>query len=384
VSGRADPARAGEALRLRGWALAVLAGAEPGAPPPVPADAWSLFLAVEGCALPLQRAGAPRPGQGDPVGAAAMTELRRALSARGQLRRLDRLAAGVPGPVVVLKGGVAAGGAEPVEVGDVDVLVPAELAHALAARLDALGDASAPDPPPGSRGHHLGPRAEAQSVPVEVHFALPVLGDEEGVLRRSVPLEGCAVLRRPAPADHLRGVLAHAAGHHPERRGRLRDLVLAAGALRECAPNEAEGVRAWARTAPYAADVGAMLAMARALAEGRTPADPYRRTAAGAYLMAAAHAGERHSPALRELRDALNVLLGGADDRGAYLRLFVQPTTRASGLGAVAALERRAPLLGTGVRMGVRAGRFAVALARAAPLAWAARRLAESGQARRK
>src|SRR5688572_32534605 len=50
-----------------------------------------------------------------------------------------------------------------------------------------------------------------------------------------------------------------------------------------------------------------------------------------------------------------------------YTTLFRSP---------VAALERRVPLLGAGLRGGVRAGRFVVGMARAAPLAGTARRLA--------
>jgi hypothetical protein len=367
-----------DGLRLRAWALRVLAGAPDEAPPAVDEQAWSLFLRVEACALPLQRAGAfPESRDASATGEQAATvALKRVLSARAQLWQLDGLVSDLPDPVVVLKGGVTVGGEEPLDVLDVDVLTSPEHGAALAARLDALGHAAGADPPPGVRAHHLAPRMALESVPVEVHFALPQLGDEAGVLRRSVPLAGYATLRRPAPADQLRLVLAHMAAHHPERRGRLRDLLLATQALRECSPVELESVRLWSRTAPFAGEVASVLGMAEALARGRVPADPYRHVAAGAYLMIGAHAAGRGTPWPREKQRALNVLLGGAEDRRAFLELLVQPTARPSGLSVLAALERHASGVGAGVRHAVRAGRYLVALARAAPMAWAARGLA--------
>ena len=343
---RDEVAVAREALRLRAWALAVLGGGrEP--PPAAGSAAWRLFLAAEGCALALQRAGAPA----HPAGPAVTAESTLVLAARMQMLRIDGLAASLPGPVVVLKGGVAAAGAEPVHLSDVDVLVPAGQAASLGAALERLGHAAAPDPPPGVGAHHLGARQEARSLAVEVHFALPALGDEEGVLGRSVPLEGYRRLRRPAPPDHLRLVLVHAAVHHPERRGRLRDLLLAAQALRECAPAEAALVRARAAAAPFGAHLLATLDMAEALAAGRAP-----RTRTGAwrpvaYLMALAYAGRGASLARRDHRHALNVLLGGAEERRALLRLLRAPTTRASALRPLAAVERAVPALGGWVRV---------------------------------
>src|SRR5688500_4794971 len=126
-----------EALALRRWALHVLWGAP--VPPEVvravagcsPAG-WELFLGVERCALPLGRA--LSPGQTPPAAAEllqahTLAELQRVLGARAQLRTFAAAAAERGWRVVVLKGGAAlAGGSPPLDLVDVDLLVPRETA----------------------------------------------------------------------------------------------------------------------------------------------------------------------------------------------------------------------------------------------------------------
>ena len=164
MSGGSARAAAG-ALALRGWALAVLAG-RAGAPPGVTADAWSLFLACERCALPLSaalsRSGVSVEGAGaEALRAQATRETQRVLLARGQLRKIGALLEARGWTAALLKGGAAVAGPEPVDLADLDLLVPSAISEAVAAALDQAGHRALDRPVvPGDPAHwHLARRA---------------------------------------------------------------------------------------------------------------------------------------------------------------------------------------------------------------------------------
>jgi len=364
------------ALAVRGWAWAVLFGGEAGPAPADPAG-WELFLRVERCALPLQsRLGSASAAILSPEAATLLrrragVETQRVLSARAALAQISRAAATLDGDaVVVLKGGLAlAPGAAPLDLADVDVLLEPAAAGRLGEALDAAGYQ------PYGHGDewHTMPRMAPGALPVEIHTGLPPDQARPGVIARSVPLPGWPALRRPAPGDHAWHLLVHSALHHPLRRGQLRDLLLLAAALRECAPEEVEEMAGRARAHRFAGPLGEVLAAARAAAAETPATDHFRRMAAAAYGLQAFSTRLRLPPWVRaELVLAVVPLVGGAADRGEFRALLAR-SSHGSHLPPLAWAERRAPLLGHALRTAARGARYAFWTAAALPLAVAAR-----------
>lgn len=280
------PAPVLEALRLRAWALAALADS---APPPLPPSAsqegWRIFLRGEQCALALSArgaAGADTPA-GEAVHAAALSESRTVLAARGRLRRMQTVAAAQGLRILVLKGGVpllhGAGGPRLL---DVDVLCSAAHARALAAELETAGYRGL-----GHAGaHRLAIRVAENDIPIEIHTAVPGLPGPVWERARAVP---GSLLLTLHPADHLLHLLLHSVVQHADRRGRIRELLLIADAVERCAPADLDEVRAAAAREPEAGALAAQLEMALALIRrGGAPADAFQLTAAGTYVMGAA------------------------------------------------------------------------------------------------
>jgi hypothetical protein len=381
MSGGAPPvALAARALRLRAWALRLLGEGPPTDAPAVGAAAWRLFLRVEGCALPVRaamRAAGVHAGEGEgELDALAMAESQRVLSARAQVAVVDRMAAAEGWRIAVLKGGVALQGSPPLDVGDLDLLAGPAHAPALLAALHAAGYATYGEDieQPGPRDHHYAPRFIPRTVPVEVHFRIGEMDPRRDLLADAVPLEGVRTLLRLDPADHLRHLLLHTVAHHPHRRGRLRDLLLTAAAVRELGPAGVAQAMAPLAGHPFAAPLAETLGAAQALAEGRTPADRWRRASGAAYVAAAtAWVARLGRSRQAELSTCIYAALGTAEDRR---RLWARVWGRASSPSespAVAWLESRAPLAGGVVRTTVRAARYAAAAAAAVPLVRAAR-----------
>ena len=269
-----------EALVLREWALRLL-GDQAG-PPDALWEAvarceplsWAVFLRLECCSLVLQTRldalGAwPRlsTGAASILRRNAMSELRRILSARAQIKTIARLAAEHGWTVIVLKGGAAVAEGELLDLNDVDILVAPDHAASVAAALDALG--FKPEGVDADERHHLAERSMSNALMVEVHRAIKVGGGLADFLPAAVPLRSEPPLLAMGPADNVRYLLRHATEQHPERIGRLRDLLLIAHALRACSPEQIESME---RELAERADVtaAAMLRMALRLA-GRAP-----------------------------------------------------------------------------------------------------------------
>src|SRR5690606_19210146 len=110
-------------------------GGEP--PPTTSVEGWRLFLRMERCAALLERSLAADPVAVDAVGLTALRagageELRRILSARGQLRVVADAARELGIEVLVLKGTADVARGAPVLVMDVDVLARPDEARRLA------------------------------------------------------------------------------------------------------------------------------------------------------------------------------------------------------------------------------------------------------------
>ncbi|HEX2208690.1 MAG TPA: nucleotidyltransferase family protein, partial [Longimicrobium sp.] len=285
---------AAEALALRGWALRALSAGADDPPPAAPDAAWTVFLATEGCGIALvermRQTGTPPPAV---LERWARAELVRVLSARSQLRLLDRAAGRGGWAAVVLKGGASVADDPALDLVDLDLLLRREDVLAYAAALEADGYASlgADYVEEGSQAHHLGIRALPGSIPVELHFQLPVPGGAEGPWERRIPLAGTRHLSRLAAEDHLWHLLYHAAVQHTYKRGRVRDLLLIARVMGECGEAGRAAVRARAAADRGAAVLLATWRMAESLAAGTAPADAFRRIAAGNYVLRAAPPG---------------------------------------------------------------------------------------------
>jgi hypothetical protein len=378
-----------DALVLRRWALHVLWEAPV---PPELAEAaracspagWELFLLVERIALPLGRV--LRPGQAPPAAAKPLEartlgELQRVLGARAQLKTFAAAAAERGWRVVVLKGGAAlAGGSPPLDLVDVDLLVPRETAGQVAAFLDGGGyGRSGHDPGVDSASFwHLAGRHAPGSLLVEVHFTVPGLEPIEEAMARAVPLPDARLLRLSA-ADELWNLLVHGVSHHLNRRGNLRELQLVQAALARCTPPDHADVAARVRAHRDGGAMGAVLRMAQA-PRGTAPADPFASMAAGSYLAASSRPLFGSRVLWVDFSEALSAVL--ARD-GAARRLWGTIPTHPeldSAHPGIAALEHSVPPLGRAARVLQRVARLSASFAWAIPMAARARRMANAAR----
>ena len=368
----------GDAVRLRATTLTILAGREPDWTrlEHCSADTWNLFFRTERCALALKSrltaAGWAVPDQARAViERTATRELQRILSARGELLRIGQLAAAHGIPVIALKGGVAAlASAAPVDVHDVDVLVRPLQADQLAGLLDEEGFHATG--PAGTA--HLAQRIAPNTVQIEVHFALNDIELSDAMWNRARPLDGAVGLSRLGAADHLWHLLVHSVVSHPDRRGSLRDVLLAAEALRDCSPTELEEVERRSASHPLTLRLRDLVAMARELSAGGPVRDRFRREAAANYLLRGPLGWLGFSRFWTSaFLSALFALLDGAAERQREWELAWQRPPFSSPWGFAARLERRAPRLGRWCRNAVKVMRLIVCRVVAWPVAVAAR-----------
>lgn len=281
-------------LALRDWAVGALSGndrvtnARWARAAALPVETWRTFLAIERCALEarsfLDRAPSGLPPEvAHLIEESAATELQRFLSAVGQIRRIARIASTTGIQVVVLKGGVAALDGHPVALDDLDLLVPTGDVDALSAALDCEGYASwgpdMPSTPPT--------RYEPSSVPVDLHRAIHRMGDPMALLSRAQPVGSLPGILRLSLVDHLWHLLIHTSHHHPDRRGRIRDLSLLARAVAECRPGMLNDITDRIAADPDPFPLEDQLAMARQIVRGEALEDRFRRLAWAKYDAAA-------------------------------------------------------------------------------------------------
>jgi hypothetical protein len=231
------------ALRLRSWALALLRdGPAPGPAPRVPAGAWRFFLEMEWCALPLAEALTGREELLDDdargvLSDAAALERARVDSARAVLGDLGAGLSKEGRSVLVLKGGAAVAGGTALHLEDVDLIAEPSTAEQLRARYaDRAGAHTGPY-------YSRFPARHRTEVTVELHAAVRTMGKGEDLLALSEPLPGAPGLLRLRPLEQLWHVLSHSVLTHPDRIGRIRDLLLVRVAERSCSPAEVDEVR---------------------------------------------------------------------------------------------------------------------------------------------
>jgi hypothetical protein len=198
---------------------------------------WQLFLRVERCGRALDRLLARHPhllpaGSAPcaAIAAAAARESARVLVARSHLRVLAEVSARLAAPIIVLKGGVLANTTQAVELSDVDVLIARTHTKAFEEDLRARGFQAIDE-----SSDHVDRSFRSQHMKIEVHHGLGLpatLSDTAWDL--SEPLEGLDPLRRLGPLAELHHIVEHVALRHPNRRLRLRDLLLIAGVAGRC------------------------------------------------------------------------------------------------------------------------------------------------------
>lgn len=348
-------------------------------PPEVAAASWDLFLRGERCALPLwSRVAATQRSLPDIplrlLKQRATSDLQRVLSARAQLLLVREFAAARGIEPIVLKGGVVVGDdVSAVYLADLDVLCGSE---ADATVLDTLLADHGYRPDSMGTAFHLATRHVAGAIQVEVHYLLPGVGATPDLFARARPLAGVPGVWRLGPADHLWHLLVHSVVQHPFRRGCLRDELLIATAVAQCAPPELAELHARISRHPQREGLGAALELAGALANGRAGPDPFRCEAAAHYLLIRRFAWTTRWRLLDPLPTVVFVLLGSdADRRVAWADLGAIPEgpTKWQGLGA---LQRGAPWLGGNLRRALRAARLLLLRPLAWPIAVRARQLA--------
>jgi hypothetical protein len=253
----------------------------------LPVETWRAFLTMERCALEarsaLARAPDVPPALARLVEATAQTELQRFLSAAGQIRRIAEITRETGTRVVVLKGGVAVLAGHPTAIDDLDLLVPASSVAAVSGALDRAGYATwgpdMPSTPPL--------RFEANEVPVDLHRSIDGIGDAESILARARGIPSLPGVFRPRPDDHLWHLLVHVSHHHPDRRGRIRDLPLLARAVTECDASALVKVAARIAGHNHPHPMEAHLEMARRIAARKPVVDRFRDLAWTKYDAAA-------------------------------------------------------------------------------------------------
>lgn len=359
-----------EALAGRRWTLALLAappGAAVPAPPAIGEPAWRLLLDVESCGLPLARALRAVPEAARlPAAVLALVreaeqrELQRVLMARAQLRALDALARAHAVAPVVLKGGAVVLHDEPLDLGDLDLLMASEAeARRFAAVLEGCGYAAAQPDAPVVLRNHLSARYLPGGLPVELHVRT-AYGDGEAVEAPSVPLADCRALRGTEAAGEIARVLRHTVRHHYFRRGHLRDVVLLAWHVRRCEGAGLEALRGRLSGEVDGAAQLRLLEMAESVAWRRGMAgagpDPFAGVSAMRYeaRQATGLALERRVFRSR-LDESVQRWLGDRRDWRRWLARSVTEPVRPGTSWDLARLRRRAPLV---AEVAGRAGRL--------------------------
>jgi hypothetical protein len=215
-------------------------------------DGWRLFLRVERCAWPLSQfleetgfeTVLPDDFR-DILRAEADWEWQRIASAKRQLHAVGAWALGNECRPIVLKGGLSVIGNAPLDLNDLDILLPRSDG-------DRLFNALIEDGyhPPGGAGRF------------------------------------CPGLWRLAPADHLWHVLIHNVGKHPERRGRIRDLLLLRSAIDACSPDDIAAVKRVAVGHVLTGELNKTLTCVLGSSDSPANNDPLEETALLAYLLA--------------------------------------------------------------------------------------------------
>lgn len=382
-----------DALRLRALALRVFT--DPGAIAhqewreaiDLPPESWELFLTAERCAITLKSLIASAGGlERLPTAVErvlhrrAREESARVLSARAQLRALEEFAGQMDIRPIVLKGGCSIFADHPLDLVDIDLLLPSDQARSLAGALDARGHEAT-----FSNPQHLRARLMPQALPIEIHLTLEPSGapPEERLWRGITPLPSRPGLWQLSPVEHLWHVLRHATVDHPSRRGRLRDLLLIADGASACSQSELTEVMTRVDQHEYRSPLRDVLTMALEISRDRPPTDRFLPVAMTHYTIRAVTQRLRLSQVRsRDLAEWTFALVLGPRERRALWRLRVLQTTQEpSPYRFIAAVEERFPRVGRAWRVSVRSAYRTGVMMTALPIAGMARYLTYRTQA---
>jgi len=283
-----------EALRLRGAVLAHLGArdVEVSHAPLLAAspDAWTFFLRVECCALPLVarlRADRTLDRLDDATRArllaAEKMEMQRVLAARLLIRELDAIGERAGVRFTLLKGGAVAADPtlQPLDLGDVDVLAARGSVERawnvlLASGWSPVESGLSPDDELGMRPHYAPLRSERHQLPLELHAqadygVLPAGANQE---LGTTPMAGYRAIDRLTGARAIAATLRHSVVVHPHRRGHLRDLFLLGALLREMDDAQLSAIERDLRSDAQSVELLAMLAQSRSLSRAEPLPDP--------------------------------------------------------------------------------------------------------------
>ncbi|MFQ5702919.1 MAG: nucleotidyltransferase family protein [Gemmatimonadales bacterium] len=282
--------------------------------------AWRLFNTIEHCALPLSSRMGPNhisrlsSDVQQLLKESAAYEFGRTVLARNELNKIAAIARERDLRPIVLKGGISAFTRQsPVDLVDIDILLPNRDAHELATVLDDRGYRSG-----FSSARHMTERFGPGSSQVEIHVTLDRQGSatSEEIWNRAVPLLGADYLWQLAPSDHLWHILTHSTLDHPMRRGRLRDLVVTAGAIEQCTEDDLAVVRDRIGHHEKAELLEALLHVANSVLKHELPGDPFQAVALDNYMV---HAALRRLKVphrfFEDLKPSVFALLHGPEER---------------------------------------------------------------------
>lgn len=361
------------AIGLRRWAWSVLAG-RGGAMPEGTPGAWQLFLDREACAAALARI--PRVDLPGPVRARASLEAQRILLARAELAAVAGAAASAGLSLVPLKGTHALLTPETAYTGkDVDVLARPVDAAAAERALEAGGFAAA-----SFRSYlHVVLTRPGTDLPVELHGTIwpQAALSADDLWNAAAPSGSVPGLRILSPADHLWLSLVHVVAVHPERSGRLRDLLLIRDAAGRCAANDMATVAARIEAHPSRQALTEELSLSRGQAGADVALAADRRAAAWYALDAMVGL----TPAGRPLRTRLAVWASMMVGPGAQPSTVIRRLVAVGGtsrLRPVAWLEVKSPWIGRAVRVGIRLVWAVPVICIALPYVGRARRAADA------
>ena len=337
-----------QAVQLRHWAWAAL-NDRPAPAPQASPRAWRLVLDREACAVALARIrGFEIP---EPVRRRAELEAQQILLARAELAAVASAICSAGLEVIPLKGtrALLAPGTT-LTLKDVDVLATPGMTAAAEHALAAAGFVAT------SRSYlHVVLSRPGTRTPVELHGTIwpeAVVGAAD-LWAAAPPADPRTGLRALDPSDHLWLCLVHVVAVHPDRGGRLRDLLVIQAAQAECTTSHLAVVSARMAAHPMAARLGSELEMAR----GRESAHDRAREDRIAVTWYALDVLVARTPAGTLLKMALSTwasMLAAPSVRWQDLLHRLLTTGGRSRLGPVARLEERTPFLGRVVRVGIR------------------------------
>ena len=344
-------------------------------------DGWRLFLRVERCAYPLNRffedAGFENllPDEfRNILREEADWEWQRISSAKRQLQAIATWASENDCRPIVLKGGLGVAENTLLDLNDLDILLPKSDGGKLFDALIEDGYRAS-----GTAGRYARNglwRDGALAVDIR-HGVHEGLENPAGTLWKNAgEVTSYPGLWRLAPTDHLWHVLIHNVGKHPERRGRIRDLLLLRSAIEASAPGDIATAKRRASSHELSSVLNRTLDCVLRLSDGPCNNDPLEEIALLAYLLGNRRENRsRVFPMSGMVNRWVCALLAGPVERKSIWEVILVRGEGVSKHKVIRYLELTAPWLGRAVIVSARAAHRTASLARACVLTIRIRRL---------